>query len=134
MLLIRTGEMQAFVLAREFILGKNTTGLVGSNGKIVQGASNVSLQQDALPEYDAPIFFGAGSTTGSTVWPSATIAAWESFIVTGSVGTLTSVPTATGASGSGGGGGSNAKNGAESGRGRTLDCVLVIIVVGGLLF
>lgn len=35
-----------------------------------------------LPGEHNPIFTGSGTTLGSTVWPSATIAAWDSFIAT----------------------------------------------------
>lgn len=75
---------QAYVLLREFILGDNTTGLVVDNdvgGTSVVGGENTSLAASALTGQSA-IFIGSGMTESSYVYPSATIASWESFIAT----------------------------------------------------
>jgi carboxypeptidase D len=45
---------------------------------------------DILPGETNPIFTGSGTTQGFTLWPSATIAAWDSFIAT-----ATTFPTVT---------------------------------------
>ena len=43
---------------------------------------NYTLENHVLPAETNPIFTGSGTTVGSTIWPSATIAAWDSFIAT----------------------------------------------------
>lgn len=70
-------------MLREFILGNNATGQVvtTSNGTIVIGGENATLAASALPGQSA-IFIGSGVTQSSTVYPTATIDAWESFIAT----------------------------------------------------
>ncbi|KAI0344359.1 alpha/beta-hydrolase [Trametopsis cervina] len=89
---------RAFVLLREFILGSNTTGLVVTSGgsASVVGGENATLAAPILPGA-SEVFAGSGTTQSTFVYPSATIAAWESFIATA---------TATGSgSGTGGAGG-----------------------------
>jgi carboxypeptidase D len=74
---------QAFVFAHEFVLGSNRTGLVLPHGSVV-GGEDPSLAVDAMPG-ESVIYYGDGdsdTTSLSTVAPSATLAAWEKFIVT----------------------------------------------------
>lgn len=88
-------------MLREFILGHNQTGLVAnSSGKIsVVGGENATLAQPILSG-QAGIYVGSGTTQSTYTYPSATIAAWDSFIAT-------SAPTAPGA-------GSGTSNGTSS--------------------
>ncbi|KAH9951151.1 alpha/beta-hydrolase [Amylocystis lapponica] len=73
----------ALVLLREFILGSNQTGLVtNASGTVsVLGGENTTLAQDVLPGQDG-IFVGSGTTQSTYTYPSATLAAWQDFIVT----------------------------------------------------
>ena len=64
------------------------------------GGTNLTLAESVMPAVNAPIFFGSGTMQGTTVAPSATIAAWESFLATAN---LTGVPGATSTSVAGGG-------------------------------
>ncbi|KAJ7726259.1 alpha/beta-hydrolase [Mycena maculata] len=73
----------AFVFVREFVLGSNTTGLVQRNGTVVGGEESV-LAENVLPG-GTVIYYGngdSGTTSLSTVVPSATLASWEHFIAT----------------------------------------------------
>ncbi|KAF7798025.1 hypothetical protein EIP86_009237 [Pleurotus ostreatoroseus] len=74
---------RAYVLLREFILGNNPTGRVVTtpSGTSVIGGEDPTLAASALPGESA-IFVGSGMTQSSTVYPEATINAWESFIAT----------------------------------------------------
>jgi len=71
--------VQAFVFLREFVLGRNDTGLV--KGKSVVGGENPDLAE-FIQSGSAPIYTGAGTTEGSYVAPTATIASWDRFIAT----------------------------------------------------
>ncbi|OSX59957.1 hypothetical protein POSPLADRAFT_1048408 [Postia placenta MAD-698-R-SB12] len=73
----------AYTFLREFVLGSNTTGLVsGSKGQVsVVGGEVSSLAQDVLPGQSG-IYVGSGATQSTYTFPSATIAAWESYITT----------------------------------------------------
>jgi carboxypeptidase D len=76
---------QAYVLLREFILGKNQTGLVvaGSNDPI--GPDHSKLTVGAVGDVlraDPVVYTGVGTTQGTLVFPSATVAAWDSFMAT----------------------------------------------------
>jgi len=85
----------AFYFLKEFVLGNNPLGSVitnGHGGVHVVGGENSSLSGDFLPGEHNPIFYGSGTTQFSTTWPSATIAAWDSFMATA---TLTAGATAT---------------------------------------
>ncbi|KAF7313192.1 Alpha/beta-hydrolase [Mycena kentingensis (nom. inval.)] len=76
----------AFVFVREFVLGKNTTGLVESSGSVVGGEES-TLAADYMPG-NTVIYFGSGAnatTTASTVAPSATVASWLQFLATATV-------------------------------------------------
>ncbi|KAK0488998.1 Alpha/Beta hydrolase protein [Armillaria novae-zelandiae] len=70
---------EAFVLARDFIFGNNETGLV--DGNRVVGGEESTLAIDILPGGDE-IYYGAGATQSTYVFPSATRSAWEAFIQT----------------------------------------------------
>ena len=74
--------MQAFTFLRDFVLGSKDTGLVktdASGAVSVAGGENSTLAEDTL-RGGAEIFIGSLSTAGATAYPSATIAAWDSFI------------------------------------------------------
>ncbi|PSR71345.1 hypothetical protein PHLCEN_2v12774 [Hermanssonia centrifuga] len=76
-------EIPAYVLLREFILGNNQTGLVtNSSGTVsIVGGESPSLAADVFPGQSG-IYMGQGATQSTYTFPSATIAAWESFIAT----------------------------------------------------
>lgn len=78
---------EAFYFLSEFVLGDNPLGtVIGTHGQVsVIGGENSSLSSDFLPGEHNPIFYGSGTTQSSTLWPSATIAAWDSFIATATV-------------------------------------------------
>jgi carboxypeptidase D len=78
----------AFVLARDFIFGFNSTGLVLTNASgatISAGPTPTATLEGAAGDIlrgAAPIFAGSG-TTQTTVMPTpASVAAWNSFIAT----------------------------------------------------
>ncbi len=79
------------MILREFILGSNQTGLVtNSSGAVsVIGGESSSLAADVFPGQSG-IYVGQGATQSTYTFPSATIAAWESFIATASAGQLSS--------------------------------------------
>ncbi|KAF8516784.1 Alpha/Beta hydrolase protein [Gautieria morchelliformis] len=81
----------SFTFFKEFILGSSPVGTLLPNGTTV-GGTNATLAQSILPAYRDPIFFGSGTTAGSTVAPAATVAAWEAFVATAD---LSGVPAAT---------------------------------------
>lgn len=82
----------AFTFFREFVLGSNPTGLVTQTSRGIQviGGVNSTLAEDVLPGGDE-VFYGSGATQSTYVAPSATRAAWRSFIRTA---TATASPTA----------------------------------------
>ncbi|PCH36382.1 alpha/beta-hydrolase [Wolfiporia cocos MD-104 SS10] len=73
----------AYVFLREFVLGNNETGLVtvSDSHTSVVGGEVSTLAQDVLPGQSG-IFIGSGATQSTYTFPSATIAAWQSYIVT----------------------------------------------------
>lgn len=73
---------QALVFLREFVLGSNRNGTVvdPSTGEVV-GGENRTLAGDFMPGGDK-IYYGSAKTEGTSTIPSATMAAWESFIAT----------------------------------------------------
>ncbi|RDB23681.1 hypothetical protein Hypma_009154 [Hypsizygus marmoreus] len=76
--------LSALTFLREFIIGDNKTGLVTrtSTGKVVVvGGQNATLAEDILPGSDE-IYYGPGAKVSTYVFPSATRAAWRSFIRT----------------------------------------------------
>ncbi|PSR78205.1 hypothetical protein PHLCEN_2v7537 [Hermanssonia centrifuga] len=71
----------AYTFFREFVLGDNPTGRIKSDGDVVAviGGENPTLNQTAIPG-QLGIVFGSKSAQGLYTFPSATIAAWESFV------------------------------------------------------
>jgi carboxypeptidase D len=80
----------AKVFVQQFVFGTNTTGLV--NGTSIVGGEDSALAEDVLPGSD-PIYYGSLTTQSSTVWPSATIAAWQAFIETETASAASATPT-----------------------------------------
>ncbi|RPD76193.1 alpha/beta-hydrolase [Lentinus tigrinus ALCF2SS1-7] len=80
---------QALVFLREFVLGSNQNGTVvnSSTGEVV-GGENKTLAEDFMPGGNE-IFYGSAKTEGTSTIPSATIAAWESFIATATLDAVT---------------------------------------------
>ncbi|KAF7799721.1 hypothetical protein EIP86_010963 [Pleurotus ostreatoroseus] len=100
---LTTAFSQAYTFVREFLLGNNQTGLVqSSNGSVtVVGGENPSLQQLVIPG-QAGIAYGSMTTEGLTTWPTATVAAFESYVGIESItGTDNIQPTTTSSSTSG---------------------------------
>ncbi|GJE98051.1 serine carboxypeptidase-like protein [Phanerochaete sordida] len=88
---------RAFVLAREFIFGNNQTGLVtnpSGGGVSVVGGEDAALAGTVHPG-QLGIYVGSGATQSTYTYPSATIAAWNSFFAT--VTTHNALSTGTGA-------------------------------------
>ncbi|KAI0718832.1 alpha/beta-hydrolase [Fomitopsis betulina] len=75
---------------REFVLGDNQTGLVttSSGRATVVGGAVSSLAVGVLPGQSG-IFIGSGTTQSTYTFPSATIAAWDSYIVTATADAVT---------------------------------------------
>ncbi|KIM90542.1 hypothetical protein PILCRDRAFT_186958 [Piloderma croceum F 1598] len=73
----------AYTFLREFVLGTNQTGLVkNASGTVsVVGGESPTLAAGVLPG-NLEIFYGSGSTESTYIAPTATIAAWSSFIAT----------------------------------------------------
>ncbi|KAI0773289.1 alpha/beta-hydrolase [Trametes elegans] len=78
-----TNPLRGFILLREFILGSNQTGLVtNSSGSVsVVGGEASALAADVLPG-QLGIYVGSATTASTFTYPSATIAAWDSYIAT----------------------------------------------------
>ncbi|KAH9913993.1 alpha/beta-hydrolase [Epithele typhae] len=99
----------ARVFLREFVLGANTTGLVTSADGAAVGGEDAALGAYAV-RGQAGIEVGSVTPTGTVTFASATVAAWDAFIGTATVGTGTAAGPATthkatgGAVGGGGGG------------------------------
>ncbi|PFH51848.1 hypothetical protein AMATHDRAFT_58385 [Amanita thiersii Skay4041] len=74
-----SAPVSAFTFAREFVFGSNTTGLVSNKGVI--GGEDAKLASGVLSGNDA-VYVGSGATQSTYVFPSATRAAWDSFIQT----------------------------------------------------
>ncbi|GBE89633.1 alpha/beta-hydrolase [Sparassis crispa] len=73
----------ALTVLREFILGNNSTGLVTEiNGVATVISGEVSSLAEAVLPGQLGIYTGSGSTQGTYTYPSATIAAWSSYILT----------------------------------------------------
>ncbi|KIM44598.1 hypothetical protein M413DRAFT_8957 [Hebeloma cylindrosporum] len=80
-LVARANPISAFVFLREFILGNNKTGLVtkGKSGVVsVVGGEKKSLE-GVIPGGDK-IYYGNAATQSTYIFPSATRAAWKTFI------------------------------------------------------
>ncbi|KAI0831822.1 Alpha/Beta hydrolase protein [Trametes gibbosa] len=82
----------ALTLLREFILGNNRTGLVTSIGGATQvdGGEEAALAVDAL-RATAAVFVGSLTTQSTFVFPSATVAAWNSYVATATATVLAGV-------------------------------------------
>lgn len=93
-MLIKT---KAFTFLREFVLGSNPKGLVTGSGSTVSvvGGESSSLAAAVLPG-GAGIYYGAGTTQSTYIYPTATVAAWNSFIATAAPSGDIAVITGTG--------------------------------------
>src|SRR5262249_7111161 len=72
---------QAFTFVREFVLGNNKAGTVvktTTGGVSVVGGEDPALAADII-EGRPEIYYGAGATQSTYVFPSATRAAWKAF-------------------------------------------------------
>ncbi|EIW53484.1 alpha/beta-hydrolase [Trametes versicolor FP-101664 SS1] len=84
---------QSLVFLREFVFGANRNGTV--EGSTVVGIEDASLAADYFPG-GGEIFFGSRTTSGTFTFPSATVAAWNSFMgVTPPTGTAPGLVPAT---------------------------------------
>ncbi|KAK7685696.1 hypothetical protein QCA50_011040 [Cerrena zonata] len=90
----------AFVFLREFILGNNQTGFFDGSNSVVGGENTSIFANNILPGQSG-IAVGSGTTQSTVFYPSATVAAWDSF-------TQTAIPMPSGDSAALG------KNGAEN--------------------
>ncbi|KAI0822442.1 alpha/beta-hydrolase [Trametes gibbosa] len=84
--------IQALVFLREFVLGSNKNGTVA--GTSVVGGENATLAGDYLSG-GGEIFYGSGTTAGTSVVPSATIASWDSFLASATATSIAPVSSAT---------------------------------------
>ena len=73
--------MQAFVFLREFVLGNNRTGFYDGTNEVV-GGENTSIYRNNILPGKSGIAVGSGTIQSTVFYPSATVAAWESFIQT----------------------------------------------------
>lgn len=78
-LLLNTHD-QLRVFLREFVLGRNETGLVIGNASAI-GGENATLSNDILPGGNL-LYYGSATTAGTTTIPLATQQSWASFIAT----------------------------------------------------
>ncbi|KZP13619.1 alpha/beta-hydrolase [Athelia psychrophila] len=88
----------AYVFLREFILGTNTTGLLLPNATTPIGGQDAALAGDIVPG-GSVIYYGSGTTASSTVAPSASFAAWASYLATATLtanGTANATSTGSG--------------------------------------
>lgn len=87
--------LKAFVFYREFVLGNNDIGQLMPDGTIVNGDDAADLLQGDILPGQSDLTVGSGTATSTIVYPSATIAAWESFFA--SVVSPSSTHTSNGA-------------------------------------
>ncbi|EGO22337.1 hypothetical protein SERLADRAFT_473031 [Serpula lacrymans var. lacrymans S7.9] len=94
-----TNPPSALVFIREFVFGSNQTGLVTntSSGVTVIGGEDTTLGE--IMTGQAGIYYGSGTTQSTYFFPTATVGAWDAFIVTA---TATATPAATASSGASG--------------------------------
>ncbi|TFY62128.1 hypothetical protein EVG20_g6814 [Dentipellis fragilis] len=74
----------AYVFLRDFIVNANETGSITTDSKsntVVLGGEDPSIADD-VPRIATEIFLGASSTQSTFAAPSATVAAWQSFLGT----------------------------------------------------
>lgn len=87
-------------MVREFVLGRNETGLVINNSTI--GGENSTLANDVLPG-GTLFYYGSATTSGTSTVPAATVSSWNNFIrtatLTGSAATAGSSQTSNAAVG-----------------------------------
>ncbi|KAF8142101.1 Alpha/Beta hydrolase protein, partial [Boletus edulis] len=79
-LLAYNNPISALTLAREFIFGNNSTGLVTSSGTVI-GDKESSLGNEIL-RGQAGIYYGQATTASTYFFPSATVEAWNSYVAT----------------------------------------------------
>jgi carboxypeptidase D len=123
----------AYVLARDFIFGTNSTGLVANGSPSAAPAGATAMLEGMVGDVlrgTAAIYAGAG-TTQTTVMPaSASVAAWNSFIATRWESSTSPSVATTGTSSTGGGRGGKtsaaARNLAASGR---LCCAVAVLLL-----
>ncbi|KAH9929043.1 alpha/beta-hydrolase, partial [Epithele typhae] len=122
---------QALVFLREFVLGANATGTLLANGTVVGGES--SELADAVMPGGLEVFFGSGTTAGTSTVPSATAAAWEVFVRTATATTFGGTVSATSGTGaaSASDGGAAPTGGANA---AVAAIVGVAVIVGTTLF
>ncbi|KAG9311509.1 Alpha/Beta hydrolase protein [Chiua virens] len=83
-ILPHTNPISAITLAREFIFGNNRTGLVtttNSGAVTVIGGEESPLKGEIL-RGQAAIYYGAGTTASSYIFPTATVQAWDAYMAT----------------------------------------------------
>jgi len=75
--------LKAFTFLREFVLGNNKQGLVVGSGDYftVIGGENSTLAGENIPAADE-IYYGSATAQSTYIAPSATRAAWKTFIRT----------------------------------------------------
>lgn len=83
---------------REFIFGNNSTGLVSSIAGVaeVAGGEDAALAVDAV-RATAGVFVGSVTTQSTFFFPTATVAAWNSFIATATATVIAVAPGVAGA-------------------------------------
>lgn len=84
--------LQLLVMVREFVLGKNETGLLINDTTI--GGENATLANPVLPG-GTLFYFGSATTSGTSTVPAATASSWANFIRTATL-TNVSASAATG--------------------------------------
>jgi hypothetical protein len=93
---------QDYQFLRKFVFGNDQTGLVMDDGSIY-GGENSTFPGDAVPAPDGIAVGSSGIATSTYTAPSATIAAWRSFISTVTATPLSTYkPTGTGGNGNSG--------------------------------
>ncbi|KAF8556411.1 alpha/beta-hydrolase [Imleria badia] len=75
--------ISALTLAREFIFGDNSTGLVTStsSGTVLIGGEEPSLGNEIM-RGQAGIYYGNATTASTYFFPSATVEAWDAYMAT----------------------------------------------------
>ncbi|KAH9849948.1 alpha/beta-hydrolase [Lenzites betulinus] len=89
---------RAMTVLREFIFGNNSTGLVSSIAGVaeVAGGEDAALAVDAV-RATAGVFVGSVTTQSTFFFPTATVAAWNSFIATATATVIAAAPGVAGA-------------------------------------
>ena len=74
--------VSAYGFFRDFVLARGTPGSLSTDGsgeETVLGGEDEGARED-VPRVATEMFVGAGATQGTVVAPSATVAAWASFV------------------------------------------------------